>query len=206
MFKKAKQNYPCNPFTLKGKSVYSKRMVIYGHGQKSWDTFALVGRFSIHTCLTRSPTPQITLDCINQFFKFLNSVGGGRKNCKKISKRTHCFLRTPKNDRKFWIMHYCPKDVCLGLHERFATIGFLRMVWRDNVTVSKHSAQLLCSKLPQLFKKKKKKKQLVFTIRYIFLSQNNLGTVFGGRPLVCSCSVSKNHMYCITRLMFTTRH
>ena len=54
-------------------------MVIYGHGQKSWDTFALVGRFSIHTCLTRSPTPQITLDCINQFFKFLNSVGWGEE-------------------------------------------------------------------------------------------------------------------------------
>lgn len=39
----------------------------------------------------------------------------------------------------------------------------------------------------------------MFTIRYIFLSQNNLGTVFGGRLLVCSYSVSKNHMYYITR-------
>lgn len=97
-------------------------------------------------------------------------------------------------------MHYYPKDFCLGLHERFATIGLLGVVWRDNVTVSKHSAQLLCSKLPQI------NKTLVFTVRYIFLSQNNLGTVFGGRPLVCSHSVSKNHMYCITRLMFTTRH
>ena len=77
MFKKAKQNYPFNPFTLKGKLLCSKRMVIYGYGQKSWDTSALVGLFSIHTCLTRSPTPQITLDCINQFFKFLNSVGWG---------------------------------------------------------------------------------------------------------------------------------
>ena len=79
-------------------------------------------------------------------------------------------------------------------------MGFGRMVWRDE-TVSKHSAQqLLCSKLPQLFKKK----TLVFTIRYIFLGQNNLGTVFlfvgrGGGGLVCSYSVSKNPMYYITR-------
>ena len=78
MFKKAKQNYPFNPFTIKGKSVCSKRMVIYDHGQKSSDTFALVGLFSIHTCLNRSPTPQIKLDCINQFFKFLNCVGWGK--------------------------------------------------------------------------------------------------------------------------------
>ena len=36
--------------------------------------------------------------------------GGGRENCKKISKRKHCLMREPRNYRKFWILHYCPKD------------------------------------------------------------------------------------------------
>ena len=68
-------------------------------------------------------------------------------------------------------MHYCPKDFCLGLHDRFATIGLLGMVWRDNVTVSKHSAQLLCSKLLQLFKKTKKQNLGVYNQVYLLKSK-----------------------------------
>ena len=34
-----------------------------------------------------------------------------RENCKKISKKTHCFMREPKSDRKIWMFHYCPKNV-----------------------------------------------------------------------------------------------
>ena len=34
-----------------------------------------------------------------------------RENCKKISKKTHCFMREPKSDRKIWMLHYCPKNV-----------------------------------------------------------------------------------------------
>ena len=35
-----------------------------------------------------------------------------RDNCKKISKRMHCFLRESGNYRKLWILKYCPKDFC----------------------------------------------------------------------------------------------
>ena len=34
-----------------------------------------------------------------------------RENCKKISKKTHCFMREPKSDRKIRMLHYCPKNV-----------------------------------------------------------------------------------------------
>jgi len=60
----------------------------YNHGQKSWDTFAFLGRFPIHTGPTPPLTPQIMLDaCIQSFLRVLTlySVGGGR---------------TPRNIRK----------------------------------------------------------------------------------------------------------
>ena len=61
------------------------------HGQKSWDTFAFLGRFPIHTGPTPPLTPQTMLDaCIQNFFPSFNFVsGGGRENCKKISKTLH---------------------------------------------------------------------------------------------------------------------
>ena len=38
---------------------------VYNHGQKSWDTFAFLGRFPIHTGPTPSLTPQTMFDaCI----------------------------------------------------------------------------------------------------------------------------------------------
>ena len=53
---------------------------IYNHGQKSWDTFASLGRFPIHTGPTPSLTPQTMLDpCIQDFFRVstLYRVGEG---------------------------------------------------------------------------------------------------------------------------------
>ena len=45
------------------------------HGQKSWDTFAFLGRFPIHTGPTPPLTPQTTLEaCIQNFFPSFNFV------------------------------------------------------------------------------------------------------------------------------------
>ena len=54
---------------------------IYNHGQKSWDTFAFLGRFPIHTGPTPPLTPQTMLDaCIQNLFRVstLCRVRGGR--------------------------------------------------------------------------------------------------------------------------------
>ena len=51
------------------------------HGQKSWDTFAFLGRFPIHTGPTPPLTPQTMLNaCIQNFFRVstLYRVVGGR--------------------------------------------------------------------------------------------------------------------------------
>ena len=53
----------------------------YNHGQKSWRTFAFLGRFPIYTGPTPPLTPQTMLDaCIHKFFRFstLYRVEGGR--------------------------------------------------------------------------------------------------------------------------------
>ena len=44
------------------------------------------------------------------FSEFQLCIEWGRENCKKISKRMHCFKREPLNNRKIWILLYCPKD------------------------------------------------------------------------------------------------
>ena len=50
---------------------------IYNHGHKSWDTFAFLGSFLIHTRSTPPPSPQAKLDaCIqNLFSEFHYCVG-----------------------------------------------------------------------------------------------------------------------------------
>ena len=53
----------------------------YNRGQKSWDTFVFLGRFSIHTGPAPSLTPQTMLEaCIQNFFRVstLYRVGEGR--------------------------------------------------------------------------------------------------------------------------------
>ena len=89
----------------------------YNHGQKSWGTFAFLGRFPIHTGPTPPLTPQTVLHaCIQNFFRVSTLYRvGGRENCKKILKSMHCFKREPRNDRKIWILQYCPKGFCPGL-------------------------------------------------------------------------------------------
>ena len=56
-------------------------MMSYNRGQISWDTFAFLGRFPIHTGATQPLTPQTMLDAsIQNFFRVstLYRVGGGR--------------------------------------------------------------------------------------------------------------------------------
>ena len=72
---------------------------------RSWDTFAFLGRFPIHTGLTPPLTTQTMLDtCIPNFFGFQLCIGWGKGDCKKFSKRMHRFKREPRNDRKY---EYC---------------------------------------------------------------------------------------------------
>ena len=52
----------------------------YNYGQKSWDTFAFLGRFPIHMGPTLPLTPQTMFDaCIQNFFRVstLYRVGEG---------------------------------------------------------------------------------------------------------------------------------
>ena len=93
-------------------------MLIYNHGQKCWDTFAFLGRFQF-TQVQPLPSPTNNVGRVHpEFFPSFNFVwSGGRKNCKKISNRMHWFKREPRNDRKIWILQYCPKDFCPGLFE-----------------------------------------------------------------------------------------
>ena len=69
---------------------------LYNNGQKSWDTFAFLGRFPIHTGPTPLFTPQTVLDaCIQNLFRVstLYRVGGGRsarkfrKGCTALGNR-----------------------------------------------------------------------------------------------------------------------
>ena len=57
--------------------------------------------------------------CYREFLEILPSFniveGGGRENCKKISKRMHCFMRASRNYRKLSILLCCPKNFCPGL-------------------------------------------------------------------------------------------
>ena len=57
-----------------------------------------------------SPHKQCWTRVSRIFSEFQLCIGWGRENCKKISKRMHCFKREPRNDRKIWILQYCPKD------------------------------------------------------------------------------------------------
>ena len=83
----------------------------YNHGQKSWDTFAFLGRFPIHTSPTPPLTPQTILHAFSfRIFSFQLCIGWGGENCKTIPKRMHCLKREPRNDRKIGILQYSPKD------------------------------------------------------------------------------------------------
>ena len=92
----------------------------YNHGQKSWDTFAFLGRFPIHTGPTPPPPPH--KQCWTRISRIFFRVStlyrvGRRENCEKVSKRMHRFKREPRNDRNIRILQYCPKDFCPGISE-----------------------------------------------------------------------------------------
>ena len=70
-----------NPFTSLKIAFFLPTSFSDNHGQKSWDTFALLVRFPIHTSPTPPFTPQTMLDaCLQNFFRVstLYRVGGGR--------------------------------------------------------------------------------------------------------------------------------
>ena len=69
---------------------------------KSWDSFAFLGRFPIYKGPASTLNPQTKLDvCIHNFFQVSTLYRlEGRENCKKILKRMHCSKREPRNDRK----------------------------------------------------------------------------------------------------------
>ena len=80
--------------------------------KSSWDTFAFLGRFTMHTGPTPSPQPQNNAGRMYpEFFSSFNFVsGGGRDNCKKISKRMHSFKS--REPRKYECCSTGPKDFC----------------------------------------------------------------------------------------------
>ena len=64
--------------SIRGRKVIQ---INYNRGQKSWNTFAFLGRFPIQTDPTPPLTPQTMLDALIQnFFRVstLYRVGGGR--------------------------------------------------------------------------------------------------------------------------------
>ena len=79
----------------------------YSHGQKSWDTFAFLGRFPIHTGPTLPLIPQTMLDaCIQNFFfrvSTLYRVGGGRTT-RKFQKRCTVLRGNRETTEKY---EYC---------------------------------------------------------------------------------------------------
>ena len=61
-----------NPFTSLKIAFFLPTSFSDNHGQKSWDTFAFLGRFQIHTSPTPPLTPQTMLDaCLQNFFSQL---------------------------------------------------------------------------------------------------------------------------------------
>ena len=82
--------------------------------------FTTLLRFwGVFQCTQSNPSPYPRNNVGRVYPEFLPSFsfvyGGGRKNCRKMSKRMHCFKREPRNDWKIWILKYCPKDFCPGL-------------------------------------------------------------------------------------------
>jgi len=91
---------------------------------QSWTK--VLGYFCISGAFSNSDRPNPSPHSTNNvgrvypdfFFPSFNFVwGGSRETCKKIWKKMHYFLREPRNYRKMWILHFCPKDFCLRLSE-----------------------------------------------------------------------------------------
>ena len=85
----------------KGKSKWIKEGLANGkarkyfnHGQKSWDTFAFLGRFPIHTA---QPSPHPTNNVgrtypeFFQSFNFVHCIGLGEGELNKSFEKDDCF-------------------------------------------------------------------------------------------------------------------
>ena len=57
-----------------------------------------------------NPSPHSTNNVVCMFPDFFSwfqhHVEWGRENCKRNLKRKHCFMRSPRNHRKLWKLHY----------------------------------------------------------------------------------------------------
>ena len=99
------------------------------HGKKSWDTFAFVSLF-VNSHLP-NPSPHLPHNPTNNFgrlhpvlfHQFQHCIGGGRENCKKISKRTHCFIRASINYRKLRIQQGLSQGHLSRIFEAFKSNG-----------------------------------------------------------------------------------
>ena len=106
----------------------------YNHGQKSWDTFAFLGRFPIHTGPTLpSPNKQCWTHVSWIFFEFqlctLYRVGG-RGNSTKVSKRMHCFNEGTKKWQKNMNIEVLSQGLSSRIVERFrSSLIFLHQTW-----------------------------------------------------------------------------
>ena len=98
--------------------------------QKSWDDFAFLGHFPIHTGPTPPLTPQTCWTRIRypEFFsEFQLCIGWGRKNCKKISITLHCFKREPRKRKQKNMSIAVLSQGLLNLNSNFAqTLGLTR--------------------------------------------------------------------------------
>ena len=102
---------------------YKGIQINYSHGQKSWDTYAFLGRFPIQTGPTPPLTPQTMLDaCIQIFFPCFNFVlggggggGWGERTATKFRKGCTVLRGDQEMTEKYEILQYCPKDFCPGL-------------------------------------------------------------------------------------------
>ena len=106
-----------------------------------------LGRFPIHTGQTLPLTHKQCWTPVCRIFSNFKFVwGGGRENCKNISKGMHCFRRQPRNDRKIWILQHCPKDFSPGLwlHET-------REIWLNESALKATPTRASAFKCPVIF-------------------------------------------------------
>ena len=99
------------------------------HGQKSWDTFTFVSLF-VNSHLPNPSPPPLPNPTNNVgrlhpelFPQFQHCIGGGRENCKKISKRMHSFIRASINYRKLRIQQWLSQGHLSRIFEAFKSNG-----------------------------------------------------------------------------------
>ena len=109
---------------------------MYNHGQKSWDTFAFLGRFPrILLCPAPPLTPQTTLDaCIQNFFRVSTLFGvEGRRTERKWRKRCTVLWGNPEITENYEYCISVPRtfvhDCSCGDRYKVFSFHFLRYWW-----------------------------------------------------------------------------